>query len=167
MAGNLERDAPGDLVLEVLEDLVLESRLGPRLRLPVGFPVARDLESGRVEQVEDGLAWAFSLLVLRLGVDVPAGVELGRDLQRHRVARPGLRRLDRRGQDHILGLGPRGAVFLCRLRGFVGPQRAGSTITDRPDQKQKRRETDSGEIAVMIAKHGEDPVRLGPRPSGR
>ena len=54
---------------------------------------------------------------------------------------------------------PAAGVRLLRTRG--------AAIEDRPEEEQNNRETGPGEIAVMIVKHGEDPVRLGPRPSGR
>ena len=50
--GDGQGDAPGDLVLEELDDLVVESGLGPGLWLAVRLPRSRDLQSGGVEEVE-------------------------------------------------------------------------------------------------------------------
>ena len=164
LAGTLSGMLQVDLVLEVLEDLVLEGRLRPRFRLPRGLPVAGDLEPGGVEQVEDGLPRAVSVLGLGLGVDVPAGVELGGDLERHGVAGPGLGRLDRRARaSHPWawpGWGcPSGPVVEERRR----PPRAEPSWPESPERdSQRSRKTKPETVAETNRSHGQDPVEIRP-----
>ena len=120
---DLERDAPGNLVLEVLENLVVERRLRLGFRFLGRFPVAHDFQATRVEQIEERLARAVAFLGLCLRVNMPAGLELGGDLEGHGLSRFRLGRLDRGRERHVLGLGSRRTILLGRFGRLIRADR--------------------------------------------
>ena len=128
--GNAERDAPGDLILEVLDELdILEDLVFLAYHRLRGGPVAGDLQSRGVEEIELGVLWTFLHLLLGVRVDVVSGPELGRDPIGDRLSRPGHVRLDRGRQRGGLRPGDGPAVRLGRLGGCglgrTAPRRTG------------------------------------------
>ena len=131
--GDLELDAPGHLVLVVFEEgdvgegrLLLLDRRAEGDQSPWTFRPAGSKKSNSV------YFGPLSGWVLRILVDVPGGVDLGRDLVGHGVARPGLGRGDGRGEGRFLGPGGGPAVLLGRLGvGAWATVAAGTAIAAR------------------------------------